>query len=149
MGIAIKKVAIIRAHTLRAHGLIRALKMSCYQRGLLSSSLPSTGQTVLWLVLTHMIYETNPQHLFYNFYRLKIFVYFLNLSFQSMFETTLRHSIISSKNTFFWFKIRVLGNIFSQWGRKMCEKVNFKEKKRFIKILLNYSKNSKTTDVWD
>jgi hypothetical protein len=47
-----------------------------------------------------------------------------------MFETTLRHPIIASKNTFFWFKIGVLENIFLfNEGEKCVKKLILKRRK--------------------
>jgi hypothetical protein len=60
-----------------------------------------------------------------------------------MFETMLRHPIIASKNTFFWFKIRVLGNIFFNEGEKCVKKLILKRRKGLIKNLCPiYSKIS-------
>ncbi len=46
-----------------------------------------------------------------------------------MFETMLRHPIIASKNTFFWFKIRAIGNIFFNEGEKCVKKLILKRRK--------------------
>jgi hypothetical protein len=46
-----------------------------------------------------------------------------------MFETIVKTPVIASKNTFFWFKIRVLGNIFFNEGEKCVKKLILKRRK--------------------
>jgi hypothetical protein len=81
---------------------------------------------------------------------MKIFVYFLNLNFQSMFEIMSSHPIIAStKKKILSFGLKFeFSEIFFQWGRKMCHKINFKEKKGLTKSWMLYFSKKWCFNIW-